>query len=252
MSTPGHFVWFDIMAHDKDKARAFYTSLFDWDVDEADMGPMGMYPMFRPTTADASGAVGGAVEIEEAQRATLPSHWINYIVVEDCDATLERVKQHGGSILQPAFDVPDVGRMAVCADPQGAVFSPMQEANPGPEPDMPSMWQVCWNELMTSDPDAATAFYTEVFGYSAGPGPTEGYVTLMTGERPQAGLMKSPMDDAPPHWLTYIWVDDIEARAKKVTDLGGQVVAPPSEVPTVGTIAVCLDNQGAAFGIFQR
>lgn len=247
MPAPGLFVWFDVMTHSKDQTIAFYTALFDWAVEAWDTGGGHVYPMFKPAGAEA--AEGGVDEIPEAQRERVPSHWINYVTVPDVDGACQRVAALGGKVLQHAYDIPKVGRTAVCADPQGALFAPFTP-NEHAEESEPTLWGPCWVELMTSDREGAIAFYTEIFGYGVGDGPVDDYTTLMRGTLPAAGVMASPMPEVPPHWLTYIWVDDLDARVAQVGELGGRVVAGPMAVPTVGRVAVCLDDQGAAFGLF--
>ena len=112
-----------------------------------------------------------------------------------------------------------------------------------------------WHELMTNDPDAAKRFYGEVVGWSAedfGGGPME-YTVFMSGDTPCAGLMKIPDHaaamGAPPSWLAYVEVDDVDATIGRVAELGGSMLGPAMNVPDVGYFAVLRDPQGAAFGI---
>lgn len=110
-----------------------------------------------------------------------------------------------------------------------------------------------WCELMTTDPDAAREFYTQLFGWGskAMDMPNGTYTTLQVGEASVAGLMKIPADAAgmPPNWGCYVTVDDVDATCKKVEQLGGKVCMPVMEVPTVGRMAVIQDPQGAMVSI---
>ena len=110
-----------------------------------------------------------------------------------------------------------------------------------------------WRDLITDDADSARAFYTEVIGWSTevmdvGKGP---YTVFKIGERPVAGLMaKTPSaSDAPTAWTSYVTVDDVDMRAAKVADAGGKVVVPPTDIPTVGRMAVIQDPTGGCIGI---
>jgi len=114
--------------------------------------------------------------------------------------------------------------------------------------------KVGWNELITSDPAAAIAFYTQLFGWGTeafGTSP-DGEYTMFTHEGiPFGGVMKTPMPGVPTHWLNYVVVEDIEASIEKARSQGGQVCMGPMDIPDVGRIAVITDPQGAAIGLHQ-
>ncbi|MFT5471477.1 MAG: putative enzyme related to lactoylglutathione lyase [Verrucomicrobiales bacterium] len=119
--------------------------------------------------------------------------------------------------------------------------------------------QFCWNELITSDTEGAKNFYTELFGWKSeemdmgemvytmfrdanGPEGPEGMV---------AGMMKSPMPEIPSHWLSYVLVDDVEAKLEKAKSLGATVIRETTEIP-MGTFAIFSDPQGAVFAIWKK
>ena len=110
-----------------------------------------------------------------------------------------------------------------------------------------------WNELMTTDPEAAKRFYGELFGWTFGTTPTpEGpYYGAKVKDTEVAGLMNIPRgaEGLPPMWSCYVTVDDVDKTLGAVERLGGKVVAPPMEVPEVGRIAVIQDPQGATLNI---
>lgn len=111
-----------------------------------------------------------------------------------------------------------------------------------------------WHELMTTNTAAAQAFYREVAGLTTAPGE---YPMLMNGEQAVGGLV-GPTPEGPiwpsggpePHWIAYIGVPDVDAAAQRASQLGGQVLVPPVDVPGFGRAAVLRDPQGAAFGVF--
>jgi predicted enzyme related to lactoylglutathione lyase len=112
-----------------------------------------------------------------------------------------------------------------------------------------------WSELTTSDPAAAAAFYGKLFGWTVkDPVPEMGdYRVASLGETMVAGIMSPPPGSPPmpPHWGCYITVDNTDQAAAQAVALGGQVLVPPMEVPTVGRMAVLADPQGAVFSVMQ-
>ncbi len=109
-----------------------------------------------------------------------------------------------------------------------------------------------WNELVTTNEAKAKKFYTSLIGWKTKPfGKGVSYTLFTKGKDMVGGLMKCPKPGCPAQWICYVTVDDVDATAKKATKLRGKVVMPPFDVPTVGRIAVLLDPQGAAFGIFK-
>lgn len=115
-----------------------------------------------------------------------------------------------------------------------------------------------WYELMTTDTEAAKAFYGKVIGWGAesAPPPNAARYTLFTaGAMPVGGLMDQPEASrkmgAPPSWIGYVAVDDVDAAAEQVKRLGGKMHVAPADIPTVGRFAVAADPQGAAFALFK-
>ncbi len=111
-----------------------------------------------------------------------------------------------------------------------------------------------WYELMTTDPSAAQSFYTQLIGWKTqswegGPAP---YSLWMNGEMPVGGVTQlaeeAKQQGAPPNWLGYISTPDVDATSRQIADRGGRVAFGPTDIPTVGRIAVLGDAQGAMFG----
>ena len=109
-----------------------------------------------------------------------------------------------------------------------------------------------WNELVTTNVPAAKRFYAGLLGWKTKRyGKGVDYTLFTNGKDNVGGMMKCPKPGNPAQWIPYVFVDDVDAMAKKTTKLGGKVVMPPFDVPTVGRIAVFVDPQGAAFGIIK-
>jgi uncharacterized protein len=123
------------------------------------------------------------------------------------------------------------------------------------EPSETKHGQFSWNELVTSDPAAATSFYTQLFGWTTQefPMPDFTYTVVSAGGATtgQGGIMPapSPAQGMPPAWLSYVTVDNADATAKMAEKLGGKIVVPLRDIPEVGRFAVIQDPQGAAIAI---
>jgi hypothetical protein len=247
--TPGTFSWADLSTPDQDGAKAFYTALFGWDVQDNPVGDDMVYSMML---IDGKPVAAISPQPEQQREAGVPPMWNSYVTVEDADATAAKAAELGGNVHAPAFDVMDVGRMAVIADPQGAFFEVWQPklhigANLVNGPGMLS-----WNELHTNDLDGATSFYTGLFGWTTSDMDMGGdtYRVVSVDGHGNGGISTMLMPGAPPHWLVYLGSEDLEVSAAKISELGGTVVQPPMDIGEGNRIAVAQDPQGAWFALY--
>jgi predicted enzyme related to lactoylglutathione lyase len=110
----------------------------------------------------------------------------------------------------------------------------------------------CWNELLAINPSNAGKFYTQLFGWKTESMPGgKDYTLFKQGGQMVGGLMARCNEQAPPHWLAYVRVENVDACSKKAGELGAKVLMAPTDIPTVGRIAVFQDPEGAPLGIFQ-
>ncbi|MEU5719379.1 VOC family protein [Streptomyces sp. NPDC020403] len=130
---PGSLIWSELCTPDVPAAAAFYNTVFGWQT-EGTVHPGGTYTMVRPAGPENDAAwFGGLVPLDDVpSQAPAGPHWLPYFAVEDCDATVAAAERLGGTVTSAAMDVPDVGRIALFADPAGAAFAvikpaPMQE-----------------------------------------------------------------------------------------------------------------------------
>ncbi|MGH8138914.1 MAG: VOC family protein [Steroidobacteraceae bacterium] len=110
-----------------------------------------------------------------------------------------------------------------------------------------------WHELMTTDPDAASAFYSNLVPWKTQPSGMPSYTIWMSGKSRAGGLMALPHGDAsgtPPHWIIYIGTPDVDGTVQAAQRLGGKVLKGAADIPNVGRFAVLSDPQGAAFALF--
>ncbi len=253
----GVFCWAELNTPDPVGARAYYQKLFGWEVQEVPMPGGGVYAMLSL----GGKSVGGIAPLsEEARKMGAPPNWMSYIDAQDVDATASKAKELGGKVLAGPVTYEGMGRMAVLADPTGAVFALWKSAQPEQgEWGLGDPGHACWQELMTTDVEAAKAFYTKLFDYTteAMDMAEEGTYTILKTTDPEkpmeAGMMaiRPDMGDVPPHWALYFAVADCDATAEKAASLGGKVHVPPTDIPKIGRFAVLQDPQGAVFSILK-
>jgi uncharacterized protein len=244
--TEGTPSWADLMSSDREAAVDFYRAVFGWDVT---VGPeeTGYY-----TIATVRGlSVAGIGEQPPGQQG-FPVAWTSYFSVDDLDGAVDKIKNAGGTVLMDPMDIMDQGRMAIAADPTGAVFGMWQPGEMLGAQLVNEPGAMCWNELHTRSPETAKEFYRTVFGH--GLERMEGdldYTEVQVGGRTVAGLMgmsdQAPAD-MPSHWRVYFAVDDTDATLAKVTDKGGTVLDGPYDSP-FGRFATVRDPQGAVFSV---
>jgi uncharacterized protein len=237
--------WVDLSTEDLPKARAFYGSLFGWDTPE---GPpeAGGYTL---------AAIGGqpVAGLAPKMDPNFPTVWMTYVNVDDADDVIGKVADAGGRVLVPPMDVLDVGRLGIFADPSGAVIGAWQpRAHKGAglvnEPNT-----YCWSELVTTDVDAAKAFYAAVFGWGAETQGGDGmvYTEWKVGDRSVGGMMEKPPEmpaEVPPYWGVYFAVDDADEAVARIGELGGTVMMGPMDIEP-GRFAVAADPTGAPFNV---
>jgi predicted enzyme related to lactoylglutathione lyase len=245
---PGTFSWADLATNDLDAAISLYTDLFGWDVNAQDIPGGGVYAMFQIDGKD----VAAASTMQEEQAAQgIPPHWNVYVTVEDAEQAAKSAEAAGGTIVAPAFDVMGVGRMAVLADPTGAIFNVWEPMSNIGAQILQDDNTLGWTELMTTDPKKAVDFYGELFGYTGTPFGEDGTYTVLTrGEAQIAGVMQA-QEGWRSAWGIYFNVADVDEIARKTKAAGGQAYLEPQDMPEVGRVAVLADPQGAAFGVVK-
>jgi predicted enzyme related to lactoylglutathione lyase len=265
---PGVPCWVDTSQPDPEAGVAFYGGLFGWEFEDA-MAPEspGRYVVARIRGGDVA-AVGSI-----AEGAPPMAMWNTYIWVESADETASKVLDAGGTTLMEPFDIFDSGRMAVFADPEGAVFCVWQAKQHKGAQIVNEAGSLNFNGLNTRDVDGAKAFYGAVFGWRTLTldGGVEMWALPGYGDHLEQGnpdLRKhmaeasapegfedvvanlTPIPDDQPdiaaHWDVTFAVDDADATAAKATELGGAVIVAPFDAPWV-RMTVIADPAGATF-----
>lgn len=246
-----HFTWYELLTTDTAAAKAIYGTVVGWGTQPSPNAEID-YTLF---TLGATPVAGLMEQPEQAKAMGAPPSWLGYVDVEDVDATTDQVKRLGGSVYVQPSDIPNVGRFAVLADPQGAVFGLLKWSTPGmaqsSEPGTPG--RVGWHELMAVDWEKAFAFYSELFGWQKGEAVNMGamgiYQLFTADGQPIGGMFNKPPMLPVPFWLYYFNVKGIDAAAERVKSAGGQILNGPMEVPGGSWIVQCSDPQRAMFAL---
>jgi len=239
--------WADLGVDDVSKAKTFYTTLLGWAAQEGppEAGGYMLCELQGKAAAGIGPKMGGPDQ---------PNAWTTYLASDNADDTAAKIKAAGGQVLMEPFEVMDVGRMCVAADPGGAVFGVWQaRAHTGLQiANEPGA--VSWNENMSRDFDANKAFYQAVFGYQYDDMSSEEfkYATFKTTGEGMGGigdLTGTPAPaEVPAHWMTYFAVGDTDTAVDTVTALGGSLMRPAWDTP-YGRMAILSDDQGAVFSV---
>ncbi|GGC54924.1 VOC family protein [Hoyosella rhizosphaerae] len=264
---PGVPCWADTEQPDPAAAAAFYSGLFGWECENA-MPSDEDTPYFVARLKDGDVAAISGFYDGAPQQPT----WNTYIWVESADETATKLTEAGGRVLQAPFDVMDQGRMAVCADLEGATFMVWEPRAHRGSAVVNEPGSVNFNDLYTRDPESARRFYNAVFGWEIldlGPGgqmfTLPGYSDhldlLYPGNTAEMVAMGAPAgfenvvaslslidadSDIPPHWGITFAVADADEAAARAAELGGAVVAAPADAPWT-RVTVLRDPAGVVF-----
>ncbi len=244
----GDFVWYELLTSDADAAQRFYGDVIGWTA--ADSGQPGMD--YRILDA-GDGQAGGLMQITEQMPGAKPV-WLGYVGVPDVDAAVADWTAAGGSVQMPAMDIPNVGRIAMLADPDGVPLYVMRGAVDAQSTvfRVSDARHVRWNEIASKDDAKALAFYQARFGWTVAGSMPMGelgdYSFLAANGVTVGAVMRCPPGQSP-RWMYYFGVEDIDAAMNKVKAGGGQVLDGPHEIPGGEFSLHGRDPQGAAFGL---
>ncbi|MFI5720720.1 VOC family protein [Nocardia sp. NPDC051750] len=242
--------WVDCQVDDTDRARAFYSALLGWEI--ADTAPEADGYLMATVRGRPAAGIG-----PKPAGQIMQSTWTTYLATDDADATAAAVADAGGTVLAPPFDVMDIGRMFVAADPTGAVFGVWQARLHSGAGIYNEPGAYCWNEVHTDGYERAQSFYSQVFGWTfteVGAGTEMTYATfaLEPGGPPVGGIADATgiPDSGPSHWLAWFQVADTDATLTSAAELGGAVLTGPQDSP-FGRMGVLSAPQGEAFGVIE-
>ncbi|MEV7420044.1 VOC family protein [Streptomyces sp. NPDC089919] len=251
---PGTPCWTDLMVPDQQAALDFYRDLFGW---QGEVGPpeTGGYSVCELLGKPVAGIMKAMNPDGTVPDPLPPAVWTTYLSTDDLGAALKAGEAAGGSTVMGEQQVMDLGKMAVLADPTGAVFGLWQAGTFAGAGIVNEPGAVVWSELATTDPAAAAAYYSKLLPIGTAPSEipgAEGYTELQVNDRSVGGIMGLDQhpEGTPPHWLTYFNVDDADSVQAAAVRAGATVLAPAFDMP-VGRMAVLQDPQGAVFAIIK-
>lgn len=242
MTSDGCPIWIDLACDDLAVSQDFYAQVLGW--------------TFAEPAPDAGGwtmamADGSAVAGLAPRRPGTPSSWSLYFAATHADTTLARIRELGGTVLVPAFDIVIggslMGRISAAADPTGGAFGlwephAMTGFQPTGAPGHP-----VWFELDSTNPVLAAEFYCGLFnGTTEMLGNPADYTTVVIAGGQRYGIWQ--MEGMTPaeigsQWYTYLSVRDVDAACDRVRAHGGQVFQVQDSPH--GRWAFIADNQGA-------
>lgn len=248
--------WIDIKTTDLAATQTLCEKLFGWSFEDSGE-EYGHYQMIRRDDQLVAGGMDTSA-MSGPDGKPMPSAWTVYLAVDDIDARLALAEQHGGHVVVPAGDVGDAGRFAVITDPTGAVVGLWQADKLdgydfSGEPGTP-----VWFELMTQDIEAAEAFYREVFGFTpvrvtSLENPDWKYSTNGPQEQASSGMCDVAgfiPAEVGSFWRVYFCVENCDAAAQQVQNLGGRLLDGPIDSP-FGRVATVAEPSGASFQIID-
>jgi len=256
---PGDFIWYELMTTDADGAKDFYDAVVGWNFGE----PAAEYNGYRMINTSDGSFAGGVMTInDEMQQHGARPTWLGYVNVPDVDSKVASIEAAGGKTFMAPTDIPNVGRIAMVTDPQGAPFYVMKPIPPEGRENEPStvfsptdLGRCAWNELSSSDPVAARKFYGDQFGWTTDnfmPMGEYGEYRFIDHQGLTLGAIAGTMAGQRPHWRYYFKVPSV-GRAKETAEAkGGKIVMGPMEVPGGDHIIIGIDPQGAEFALVGK
>jgi predicted enzyme related to lactoylglutathione lyase len=266
--------WIDLVQADPEATMAFYRDLFGW---EFDVRTPAEAPSIYAYASVADGTVAGVGGPPSPSDA---SSWTMYVSVASADETAAAVEANGGTVISAPTDIPKSGRVAQCADAEGARFGLWEPAELRGVQVVNAAGSWNFSELNSSDLDAAARFYRAVFGWELSsfglPDDPSGFFRMAgygaflaaldpavkafqdSGQGPEgfgdAVAILQPLgagDPEPtPHWSTTFAVSDADAAFSQAVAAGADVVVAPFDTPYTRQSAV-RDPQGAVFNLSE-
>ena len=246
----GTFSWADLTSTDATASKEFYTQLMGWGTQDFPIGNGAVYTML---TLDGKNATALSQMSDEMLASGMPSHWNNYVTVDDVDSLAGKVTELGGTIIAPPMDVFDNGRMLVLQDPGGAMLSLWQPKNHIGASIVNTPGAMSWQQLSTRNLEAVSDFYTNLLGWQINKDEAQNYHYILNNGRMNGGimLMDENFSEMPSVWATFFSVVDVSATASKAQQLGGNLVMPVMDGGDTGRLAIIADPTGAVCTFIQ-
>jgi len=248
----GKIVWYDLITDTPAASQRFYAELFGWEYEEVG-GRYGLGADINYTLIRHKGRlIGGMINENKLQRSEEISQWIVLMSVSNLQVAVTNLEVAGGIVYTPPTDLADRGWISVVADPQGAIFALLESNSGDPMDRKPRVGDFLWTEVWVNDVDAATDFYGRLAGYDSETKVFDddlNYRILGSKNKPRIGLVKNPIPEIDPVWVSYIRVEDPSAILARVEELGGRILVDTRDREVGGQVALIADPSGAAIAI---
>ncbi|MBT7720431.1 MAG: VOC family protein [Halieaceae bacterium] len=252
---PGKIIWHELITDTPEQTQRFYTELFGWEFEPLSDKNIN-YFLIRQNGK----AIGGMINQNRLPTKADISQWVALFSVTDIAAATDQVASSGGTVFTPPTSLGDRGKIAVVADPQGALFALLQTANgdPADTAEPASVGDFFWHELWTGDIDRAVTFYGKLAPYqmerrNLGTGNESiDYVVMQTQQQKRGGIRANPFKGLPPIWVNYLQIPDdaeLDRILAKVESLGGEILVPAASRPSGGTVAMIAGPSGAGIAL---
>lgn len=246
----GKVIFVELVTPDLAAAKRFYAGLFGWTFRDIQAGEI----QYAEALLDGR-PVAGLIHKNLPPSEHRQPAWLSFFAVGNVDAAKKVALQNDARVLFEPHSIPDRGREAVFADPQGAVFAVLSSSSGDPSDVLAAPGEWIWSSLITKDPDTDAAFYQKLFDYEVFELPTsEGaqHLLLASDNYARASVNTLPANrPAHPHWLNYVRVEDTVKMTEKVVALGGRVLVAPWKDRQGGKVALVADPMGACFGLLE-
>lgn len=238
----GQIIWHDLITDDAETAKSFYGGLLGWRFEQ-----IGGYTL----VLNGSERIGGMVELRDEMKERRSAGWITYFSMPEVDDTANWVESIGGEILKGPGDMINRGRYATVLDPLGAPLVLLRAEKGDPPKTEVQVGDWLWNELWTTDVEAALDFYQDLGRYAAQKASSEDeedyWILLDDEEHYLGGITVTPFDNLPSQWVPVVRVADILDIAKNVAALGGEVIINHDHPLSNGNVALIRDPTGGIF-----
>jgi predicted enzyme related to lactoylglutathione lyase len=252
---PGKIVWHELITDTPKETQLFYTGLFGWKFESLpDKGTN--YLLIR----HRGKLIGGMIDQNRLPTKADISQWVALLAVTDIAAATAVVSKSGGTVFTPPTSLGDRGKIAVVADPQGALFALLQtrDGDPADVDEIPPVGDFLWHELWTVEIDSAAAFYSKLAPYRMEHkrlGTVEesvDYLVMNTNDRKRGGIRENPFEGLPPIWVNYLRIanaEELDAILARVEPLGGEILVPAVRRPGGGSVAMIAGPSGAGVAL---
>lgn len=249
LSTPGRWVWAELLTDQVDSEKAFYEQVFGWKCETRGTGEESY------TTVRAEGRpIAGIVHHARPAGGTRGARWLPLLSVPEAGRAAQQAASAGGRVVVPPKRLPGRGDASILEDPEGGLFAVLRADGGDPPDEFPAFGTWLWFELWAKDAPRMAEFYRPIGGYEVeaqeGPGDRPELRFIASGY-PRAGVVQYRRKDLPTTWVPYVRVEDLQKTLTRVRQAGGRVIIEPGPEVREGKIAVFLDPLGAAAAVAE-